>query len=140
MSIASDYVNTLPHHCQNQFNVIITRKSNGIDMDLVVAMRNNVNITTLKHTLIPNLTRWLNRLTDDFYCRIEAKNKLGLDVIGDKVPLLPLSWIAKGLDLTKAFIWGYLNYQDGLNREMTLLLSSTVLAINHQSQFVCHVK
>jgi hypothetical protein len=60
------YVKTLPKRQQQQLNAIIVGASNGIDMDLLVQMRNSVSAAALEKTSRSNLIRRHNALADDY--------------------------------------------------------------------------
>lgn len=81
----------------------------------------------------------VQRLRTRLSALFEVGKKLGYEVEANNVSQFLSSWIIKGPALTKAFLRDYQNNQDGVNWEMASLLSSTALAIDHQSKVVCRV-
>jgi hypothetical protein len=96
------YVETLPKRQQQQLNAIIVGASNGIDMDLLVQMRNGVSAAVLEKTSQSNLIRRHNALADDYKNRCAVANSKPL-----AFPQLDDTLVAKGHGIVRAFLRDY---------------------------------
>ena len=139
-SYEQSYVDTFPIWRMKELDAVIAEKADGIDMALIVRMRNGTSAAEVSGSACTNLRRWYASKHEKWKASREQLRIHNVRVIDEEYPPFPEHWVPKPPQLINDLIWDYLSNKDGLLREMAALKSTTAIAVYHQSKVVKSIK
>lgn len=123
MAYEKNYVDTLDYEIKQRLSAIIDGKSHGIDMSLIISLRNGTSAEDVERIAYANLYKDWSR------CKRQYEES-GLQEQG--FPPFPIEYVPTAAQLNKAFLRDAESESIWLKRELAAMKSSTALSIDCQ--------
>ena len=125
------YMYTLQLWQRLKLNAVVVGASDGVDMDVIVPMRNGSSAAVMAKSCAANHKRKHSQLWSGYKSKCDCARKRAKIEVAEYPPVNPSHYLS-ARSATKSMIRDFLACKDGLIREMATNVSEHALAIDHQ--------